>query len=100
MNIAQLAHAFASGSPNGSCHNARVTPGEYRLHGHLIAKVNYETGEVVGDWCGHYTKTTASHLNAIIKALRQQSALKVCANVGYANARDNSTEKFVIATKN
>jgi hypothetical protein len=98
MNKTQLAHAFASGQSKGSCHNARIDADGYYLHGNLIAS---RAGfSIVGDWCGYYTVTAASHLNAIIKALRQQNSLTVSANVSYAKARDISLGRFTLATVN
>lgn len=98
MNKAQLAHAFASGQSKGSCHNARIDADTYYLHGSAIARVDRVNMVVTGNWCGYYTATTASHLNAIIKALRQQSSLVVSDNVSYAQARNTNTTELTLAT--
>lgn len=66
MTKTLIAHAFAGGY-NGTCHNA-VTDGQtYWLHGHPIAVK--EGDSVVFYWHGYYTKTTASHMNGLLKAL-------------------------------
>ena len=97
MTKDQLAHAFAAGATKGSCHNARITADTYYLHGNAIATVDRVNMTVTGNWCGYYTVTTASHLNAIIKALSQQSRLTIeHKNVSYAKARDNGETSFVI----
>ena len=99
MNKSQLAHAFASGQSKGSCHNARIDADAYYLHGYPIARIDRATMVVTGNWCGYYTVATASHLNAIIKALRQQSRLAVADNVSYAQARNAGATEFTIANK-
>lgn len=99
MTKTQLANAFASGKTKGKCHNAHITSDTYYLNGSAIAVIDRENKTVTGNWCGYYTVTTAAHLNAIIKALRQQSALIIPQfNVSRAQARDSSTTTFLIAT--
>ena len=91
---AQTALAFAS-KLVASCHNARTGTGIYQLHGHTIAK--WESSDTVnqnGDqcivllWCGFYTRTTASHMNEILKALGAPM------RVSYAHARDNGVKGY------
>lgn len=80
---AQTAAAFAARLV-ASCHNARTGAGIYQLHGHTIAKwVDIEGVTLVRlSWCDHYTQTTASHMNAILKALNAPEL------VSYAMNRD------------
>jgi hypothetical protein len=79
MNAEDLAAAFVAGKP-GKAHNADTDGKRYRLHASDIA---YKDGEyVVLDWCGHYTRTTAAHMNAILWALNAGQ------RVSYATDRD------------
>lgn len=86
MTIEKTAQAFASGKPF-KCHNATTNGTEYILHKTTIAHVNAK-GNLVTNWGGYYTRTTASHLNAILKAFGSSR------RVSYAQARKDS-EKAV-----
>ena len=79
MTIEKTAQAFASGKPF-KCHNAATNGTEYILHKTTIAHVNAK-GNLVTNWGGYYTRTTASHLNAILKAFGSSR------RVSYAQAR-------------
>jgi hypothetical protein len=79
MTIEKTAQAFASGKPF-KCHNATTNGTEYILHVTRIAYIN-ANGNLVTNWGGYYTRTTASHLNAILKAFGSSR------RVSYAQAR-------------
>ncbi len=79
MNIDQVAKAFINGN-SAACHNSNTDGTEYKLHGHIIAKKT-DTGFVL-NWCGWYTRTTANHMNKILKAAGKD------VRVSYAQARD------------
>lgn len=81
----QTADAFAKGR-SAQCHNARTDGETYRLHGHAIAWK--ENGVVKFNWCGYYTKTTAAHMNAILKSIG------AAFRVSYAKARDRGVQTF------
>lgn len=74
MAIKQVAEAFASGQVT-KCHNARTDGQSYWLYGNKIAFKSPTTGDVMADWCGYYTVTTANHLNHIVDAIK--SSFKV-----------------------
>ena len=59
----------------------------YTLHQSPIAV--HEKDSVVFFWHGYYTPTTASHMNAILKALGASF------RVSYAQARDTGATTFV-----
>jgi hypothetical protein len=86
MNKAELAKAFVAGD-SGACHNATTDGRRYLLHGHAIAVKT--DGGVVFYWHGYYTRTTANHMNEILRALDASF------RVSYANARDNKDTHFV-----
>ena len=86
MTIEQTAKAFAAGKP-AHCHNAHTDGSTYRLHGHPIAVKNGE--DVVFYWHRYYTKTTAAHMNEILRALHAEF------RVSYAQARDSGQDYFV-----
>lgn len=67
--IKQVAEAFASGN-KAKCHNAETDGQSYWLHGNKIAFKSPMTGDVMADWCGYYTVTTANHLNHIVDAIK------------------------------
>jgi hypothetical protein len=94
----QTAAAFAARLV-ASCHNAKTGAGIYQLHGHTIAKwddtFNHEGEQLITlSWCGYYTPTTASHLNAILKALRAPT------RVPYARARDLGVRGYNLYVRN
>jgi hypothetical protein len=79
----QTAEAFAR-ARSARCHNASTDGSTYALHGHTIAR---RTGAhtYAFDWCGWYTTTTASHMNAVLHAVGAKE------RVSYAAARDGKT---------
>lgn len=79
MNIDTVAKAFINGQ-NAACHNSKTDGTMYCLHGHMIAKKT-EQGFIL-NWCGWYTRTTANHMNKILKAAGKN------VRVSYAEARD------------
>lgn len=79
MNIDTVAKAFINGQ-RAACHNSKTDGMSYWLHGHMIAKKT-EQGFVL-NWCGWYTRTTANHMNKILKAAGKN------VRVSYAEARD------------
>lgn len=86
MTKDELAKAFAARKP-GKCHNATTDGDVYTLHDSPIA---HRTGAaVVFYWHGFYTPTTASHMNAILKALGAPF------RVSYAQARKEGATTFV-----
>jgi len=85
MRKDELARAFVARKP-GKCHNASTGGDVYTLHYSPIA-VN-EKDSVKFFWHGHYTLTTASHMNAILKALGATF------RVSYSRARDAGTTTF------
>jgi hypothetical protein len=88
MNKQQTAKTFIT-SKAGACHNAKTDGTEYRLHGHVIARK--DGGNIVFNWCGWYTPTTASHMNAILKELPG-----CIIRVSYAKARDTGETTFTV----
>lgn len=93
-NIQQVAEAFVAGR-TAKCHNASTDGKTYKLHNSIIARKGDDgnvPGNVLADWCGFYTPTTASHLNAIGKALGASN------RVGYAEARKLRTTTFFYKT--
>ena len=79
--------AFAQGIP-GKCHNAMTDGQTYLLHGHPIAVK--QDGNVVFYWHGFYTRTTAAHMNDILRAIHADF------RVGHARARDTAQTHFVV----
>lgn len=97
MDIQELAQAFAAGRTSGSCHNATINEHGYWLHGNLIASLGGFS--VMGDWCGYYTRTTASHLNAIAEACISKGMKRATPHkVSYAEARNSGTKQFNLVT--
>ena len=86
MTKDELARAFVARKP-GKCHNASTGGDVYTLHKSPIAV--HEGNAVVFFWHGYYTPTTASHMNAILKALGASF------RVSYAQARDTGATTFV-----
>jgi hypothetical protein len=83
--IEQTAQAFVNGK-SAYCHNAHTDGQRYTLHRTVIVYRN-EQGQLVTDWGGFYTKTTASHINAVLKAYGSAR------RVSYAKARDSNEGK-------
>lgn len=81
MTIQQVAEAFIAGK-SAKCHNAKTDGRSYWLHGNRIAQIENDKGGVELFWCGWYTPTTASHMNAILKVSGAGY------RVSYAKARD------------
>jgi len=81
----ELAKAFVARKP-GKCHNASTGGDVYTLHQSPIAV--HAQGAVVFYWHGFYTPTTASHMNAILKALGASF------RVSFAQARDSGATTF------
>jgi hypothetical protein len=86
MTKDQLAKAFVARKA-GKCHNASTGGDVYTLHQSPIAV--HEKGAVVFYWHGFYTPTTASHMNAILKALGASF------RVSYSTARVTGATTFV-----
>lgn len=87
MDLIGIARAFANGQP-GHCHNARTDGVTYTLHQSPIA-VRHD-GAVVFHWHGFYTRTTANHMNAILRALGAEF------RVSFSQARDTQQTHFVL----
>ena len=87
MTRQSTADAFAKGVP-GKCHNAMTDGQTYLLHGHPIAVK--QDGSVVFYWHGFYTRTTAAHMNDILRAIHADF------RVGHARARDTAQTHFVV----
>ena len=83
--IEQTAQAFVNGQ-SAHCHNAYTDGQRYTLHRTIIVYRN-EQGQLVTDWGGFYTRTTASHMNAVLKAFGSAR------RVSYAKARDSNEGK-------
>lgn len=84
--IEQTAQAFVN-HKSARCHNAHTDGQRYTLHRTVIVYWN-EQGQLVTDWGGYYTRTTASHINAVLKAYGSVR------RVSYAKARDNNEGKM------
>ena len=80
MTIEHVAKQFVEGK-QGKCHNSTTDGTTYWLHGHPIAR-KVEGGSVIISWCGWYTRTTASHLNAVAQAYGSDKRFS------YAQARE------------
>jgi hypothetical protein len=65
MSIQRVATAFMQGK-TATSHNSKTDGVSYWLHGNKIADKT-DTGSVIINWCGWYTRTTANHLNHIAK---------------------------------
>ena len=88
MTIQSTATAFVKGK-QASCHNSRTDGQTYWLHGHPIAR-KIEGGSVIVSWCGWYTRTTASHLNAVAKAYGSNERFS------YAQAREEGMQNAML----
>jgi len=88
MTRQSTAEAFVQGVP-GACHNAHTDGQTYYLHGHPIAV--REGKSVVFYWHGFYTRTTAAHMNKVLKALGVRFAHMSC-----AAARDAKATHWVL----
>lgn len=86
MNKTQLAQAFVAGQ-HGRCHNAHTDGQTYTLHKSPIAVK--EGDNIVFYWHGFYTRTTAAHINEILRAMAAPF------RVSYADARDKQATHFV-----
>jgi hypothetical protein len=87
MDMKQLAQAFANGKA-GTCHNARTDGTTYTLHDSPI--VVRQGDAVVFHWHGFYTRTTAAHMNEVLRAFGADF------RVSYAHARDTGQTHFVL----
>jgi hypothetical protein len=87
MDMKQIAQAFANGKA-GTCHNARTDGVTYTLHNSPI--VVRQGNAVVFHWHGFYTKTTAAHMNHILRAFGAEF------RVSFAQARDKRETHFVL----
>ena len=90
MTKTELARAFVEGRC-GTCHNAFTDGQTYTLHkSPIVVKCG---NQYQFYWHGYYTPTTASHMNAVLKALGAPL------RASYAQARDSGQEVFVWGTK-
>ena len=87
MDLIGIARAFAARRA-GTCHNARTDGVTYTLHQSPIAVRQGDA--VVFHWHGFYTKSTANHMNAILRALGAEF------RVSFAQARDTRQTHFVL----
>ena len=87
MDMKQLAQAFANGKA-GACHNARTDGVTYTLHNSPIAVRQGDA--VVFHWHGFYTRTTAAHMNRILRAFGVEF------RVSYPQARGMRQTHFVL----
>lgn len=87
MDLIGIARAFANGQP-GHCHNARTDGVTYTLHDSPIAVRQGDA--VVFHWHGFYTRTTANHMNAVLRAFGADF------RVSFAQARDKRETHFVL----
>ena len=87
MDMKQLAQAFANGKA-GRCHNAHTDGTTYTLHNSPIAV--RQDDAVVFHWHGFYTKSTANHMNHILRAFGAEF------RVSFAQARDKRETHFVL----
>lgn len=86
MNKSELAKAFVSGQP-GHCHNAHTDGQTYTLHESPIVVKRGTQYQFY--WHRYYTRTTAAHMNEVLKALGAPF------RVSYAQARDTNQDVFV-----
>lgn len=86
MTKSELAKAFVSGK-SGHCHNAHTDGQTYTLHKSPIV-VKHGT-QYQFYWHRHYTRTTAAHMNEVLRALGAPF------RVSYAQARDTNQDVFV-----
>lgn len=86
MNKSELAKAFVSGQP-GHCHNAHTDGQTYTLHESPIVVKRGTRYQFY--WHRYYTRTTAAHMNEVLKALGAPF------RVSYAQARDTNQDVFV-----
>lgn len=86
MNINELAQAFVAGQ-QGKCHNAATDGRTYILHASpIVVKTNTEYQFY---WHGYYTRTTAAHMNEVLRAAGAPF------RVSYADARRRGEDVFV-----
>lgn len=88
MNKKELAWAFVTGK-SGTCHNAHTDGQTYTLHKSPIVR-KLPSGQYAFYWHGFYTRTTASHMNEVLKMMGSHT------RVSYAQARDACADVFVI----
>ena len=87
MDMKQLAQAFANGKA-GRCHNAHTDGTTYTLHQSPIAVRQGDA--VVFHWHGFYTKSTANHMNHILRAFGANF------RASFSRARDTGQTHFVL----
>lgn len=87
MTKTDIARQFINRKP-GRCHNAHTDGSTYVLHESPIAV--WHGNQVQFYWHGYYTRTTASHMNEILRALGAKF------RVSYAAARDKQETHFVL----
>lgn len=85
---AETATNFLRGRP-ARCHNAHTNGNVYVLHETTICSRN-ENGTYTFNWGGFYTRTTASHMNAILAGRHAPF------RVSYAEARNTGATAFTI----
>jgi hypothetical protein len=82
-----VAQAFARSNP-AKLGNAETDGRVYRLFGNPICR--FHEGRYEFNWCGHWTQSTARHINFILGALGSDH------RVGYAKSRDAGINTFVL----
>lgn len=85
-DMTELARAFIAGRP-GRCHNAHTDGQTYTPHTSPIVVKNGNA--LLFFWHGYYTRTTASHMNEVLRAAGADF------RVSYAIARDTGDETFM-----
>lgn len=92
-NTDKTAWAFVTGKP-AKCHNAHTDGTSYVLHtSPIVTKVTDPTTGAMHYafyWHGYYTRTTAAHMNKVLKAMGSHK------RVSYAEARDSRATMFVV----
>lgn len=86
MAKTELARAFVRREA-GKCYNAHTDGITYVLHASPIAV--WHGNQVQFFWHGYYTRTTAAHMNEILRALGANS------RASYAQARDTNQQVFI-----
>jgi len=87
MSIQKTAESFVAGR-SAKCHNARTDGKEYVLHRSPI--VRRVGNSYVFNWHGYYTRTTAAHMNAVLRALN------VNTRVSFARHLADDVAEFII----
>jgi hypothetical protein len=87
MDLKRITQAFANGQP-GHCHNARTDGTKYVLHQSPI--VVRQGDAVVFHWHGFYTRTTAAHMNEVLRAFGADF------RASFSRARDTGQTHFVL----